>query len=211
MKLVEILARELKVWPEGTDGIWQSAQDNELYLDGPPKNQRPEWLCDDRGYDGRVTRADWEAEQPAPVSERKTSAGEKTYLAPESLGKAASNGDKRLADGIAATAPSDTMLAIRDRIRELDTQRAEVEATYQRQTSKITQERESLVQRLAGEGLALVGDKPGALLNWQRYAKDGMKINAIKEYRELTGAGLREAKETVEAYQDSIGWVQPAR
>lgn len=44
----------------------------------------------------------------------------------------------------------------RDRIRELDTQRAEVEATYQRQISEITQERESLVQKLAGEGLALV-------------------------------------------------------
>ena len=52
--------------------------------------------------------------------------------------------------------PADTMLAIRDRIRELDTQRAEVEATYKRQISEITQERESLVQKLAGEGLALV-------------------------------------------------------
>lgn len=51
---------------------------------------------------------------------------------------------------------ADTMLAIRDRIRELDTQRAEVESTYQRQISEITQERESLVQKLAGEGLALV-------------------------------------------------------
>ena len=92
----------------------------------------------------------------------------------------------------------------RDRIRELDTQRAEVESDYQRQISEITQERESLVQRLAGEGFSLIGDKPGALLTWQRYAKDGMKINAIKEYRELTGAGLRKAKETVEAYQDSL-------
>lgn len=44
----------------------------------------------------------------------------------------------------------------RDRIRELDTQRAEIESTYQRQISEITQERESLVQKLAGEGLALV-------------------------------------------------------
>ena len=44
----------------------------------------------------------------------------------------------------------------RDRIRELDTHRAEVESTYQRQISEITQERESLVQKLAGEGLALV-------------------------------------------------------
>ena len=44
----------------------------------------------------------------------------------------------------------------RNRIRELDTRRKEVEATYRRQTSEITQERESLVQKLAGEGLALV-------------------------------------------------------
>lgn len=99
---------------------------------------------------------------------------------------------------------ADTMLAIRDRIRELDAKRAEVESTYQRQINEITQERESLVQRLAGEGFSLIGDKPGTLLTWQRYAKDGMKINAIKEYRELTGVGLREAKEAVEAYQDSL-------
>lgn len=59
---------------------------------------------------------------------------------------------------IKATGPGtpDTMLAIRDRIRELDTQRAEVESVYQLQISEITQERESLVQKLAGEGLALV-------------------------------------------------------
>jgi hypothetical protein len=111
----------------------------------------------------------------------------------------------------ALTQPADTMLAIRDRIRELDTQRAEVEATYQLQISEITQERESLVQKLAGEGFSLICDKPGALLTWKRYAKDGMKINAIKEYCQLTGAGPRKAKEAVEAYQDSIGWVQPAR
>ena len=44
----------------------------------------------------------------------------------------------------------------RDRIRELDAQRAEVEELYQCQIIEITQERESLVQKLAGEGLALV-------------------------------------------------------
>ena len=55
-----------------------------------------------------------------------------------------------------SSATADTMLAIRDRIRELDTQRAEVESTYQHQISEITQERESLLHRLAGEGLALV-------------------------------------------------------
>ena len=47
-------------------------------------------------------------------------------------------------------------LAWRDRIRTLDTQRAELEATYQRQIGEIAKERGGLVQRLAGEGLALV-------------------------------------------------------
>jgi hypothetical protein len=70
------------------------------------------------------------AEQPAPVSE------------PES---------EMLYDPV-AQGP----LQWRDRIRELDTQRAEVEKLYQRQISEITQERELLVQNLAGEGLALV-------------------------------------------------------
>jgi len=56
----------------------------------------------------------------------------------------------------------------RDRIRELDTQRAEVESDYQRQISEIAQERESLVQKLAGEGLALVEVvRPGEeILDW---------------------------------------------
>ena len=44
----------------------------------------------------------------------------------------------------------------RDRIYELDTQRAELEATYQRQIGEIDGERGDLVERLASEGLALV-------------------------------------------------------
>jgi len=44
----------------------------------------------------------------------------------------------------------------RDRIYELDTNRAELEATYQRQVGEIAKERGELVERLAGEGLALV-------------------------------------------------------
>ena len=51
---------------------------------------------------------------------------------------------------------ADGPLQWRDRIHELDTQSAEVESVYQLQISEITQERESLVQKLAGEGLALV-------------------------------------------------------
>ena len=54
----------------------------------------------------------------------------------------------------------------RNRIRELDTKRAEVESDYQRQISEITQERESLVQKLAGEGFALVEDMSYPII-WQ--------------------------------------------
>ena len=69
----------------------------------------------------------------------------------------------------------------RDRIRELDTQRAEVEATYKRQISEITQERESLVQRLAGEGLALVevlGQPVGDMSDPKNW-KDGDLIECL--------------------------------
>lgn len=100
--------------------------------------------------------------------------------------------------------PPDGPLEWRDRIRALDTQRAELEATYQRQIGEIYGEREGLVGKLAQEGFSLIGERPAALLTWQQYAKARMKINAIKEHRELTGSGLREAKEAVEAYQDSL-------
>lgn len=211
MKLVEILAREFEKWPKGVDGIWQSSKDNELYLDGPPKNQWPEWLCDDRGYYGRVKKADWEAERAKLKAPKANGDGwvrhrggkcpvdsdvmiqtvmrgeNKSKFDPQVLTADSyswkhvdSNSDVmywrthkpdeqpqiKLESGaeiiyspggpLISMEPADTMLAIRDRIRELDTQRAEVESTYQRQISEITQERESLVQRLAGEGLALV-------------------------------------------------------
>lgn len=50
----------------------------------------------------------------------------------------------------------DGPLAWRDRIRALDTQRAELEATHQRQIGEIDGERGELVSKLAEEGLALV-------------------------------------------------------
>jgi hypothetical protein len=40
-------------------------------------------------------------------------------------------------------------------------------------------------------------------------ARAGMAIAAIKLYRELTGAGLREAKAVVESC-NGIGWLKPA-
>jgi hypothetical protein len=90
-----------------------------------------------------------------------------------------------------SSAPADTMLAIRDRIRELDTQRAEVEATYRRQISEITQERESLVQKLAGEGLALVGvvvqpvEDMLDCKNWKR----GDKVTCLSDFDDQFTAG----------------------
>ena len=39
----------------------------------------------------------------------------------------------------------------------------------------------------------------------RRLADSGRKIEAIKAYREATGAGLATAKEAVEAYMDSRG------
>jgi flagellar motor switch protein FliG len=36
------------------------------------------------------------------------------------------------------------------------------------------------------------------------YMKSGQKINAIKRMRELSGMGLKEAKDWVEAYQDQV-------
>ena len=155
-------------------------------------NERAELL--DWGRDKEIPRADIMAYRIHKPAEQLVRSGIVDQLQEQCAGLVES------AESLKEAGP----LEWRDRIRELDTQRAEVEATYQRQISEIAQERESLVQKLAGEGFSLIGDKPGALLTWQRYAKDGMKINAIKEYRELTGAGLRKAKETVEAYQDSL-------
>lgn len=42
-------------------------------------------------------------------------------------------------------------------------------------------------------------------VNWSGYSsehliKEGRKIDAIKAYRALTGAGLRESKDTIERY-----------
>lgn len=66
---------------------------------------------------------------------------------------------------IAAHAP-DPILIIRNRIRALDTQRAELEATHQRQIGGIDGERVELVRRLASEGLALVGVAVQQAVQW---------------------------------------------
>lgn len=73
MKLVELLARELKEWPEGVDGIWQD-YDKELRFHGDLATSLTGIFlsakCGDciRAHGEktpsiRVTRADWEAER----------------------------------------------------------------------------------------------------------------------------------------------------
>jgi hypothetical protein len=206
MKLVEILARELKVWPEDVNKLLQSFSGRIFYIDSAA--QVVELIRVDIAIDWigtGVTRADWEAgraklkapkangdgwvrnrgrSDKPPVAddvmvqvvlrdESKNSFDEKPHPAknwvwrhrasysdlmwyrihkPAEQSAPVSEPESELLYDPVAQGP----LQWRDRIRELDTQHAEVEATYQRQISEITQERESLVQKLAGEGLALV-------------------------------------------------------
>jgi hypothetical protein len=89
----------------------------------------------------------------------------------------------------------------RDRIRELDTQRAEVESTYRRQISENTQERESLVQKLAGEGFALVevvvqpAEDMLDCKNWKR----GDKVACLSDFDdEFTSGALYQLRADVE-------------
>lgn len=235
MKLVEILARELKEWPEHATMAVQDADGQIKMADGEKPTISSSgriWVRDGKVYHeiqhrGRelsenhataiVTRDDWEAERAklkatkanadgwvrhrggkCPV-EAGTLVDVKWRSGNEWLGMIATGGPsegewswrnnpgsgneimkyrihkpaeqpdehdltsltekagiKRLAAVASKVIITSGPIEWRDRIRALDTQRAEVESTYQRQISEITQERESLVKRLAGEGLALV-------------------------------------------------------
>lgn len=62
MKLVDILARELKVWPEGVDSVWQSSCDNEIYFDSDVPPFYTSLNAEDSGTQGAViTQAEWQA------------------------------------------------------------------------------------------------------------------------------------------------------
>ena len=62
MKLVDILARELKVWPEGVDSVWQSSCDNEIYFDADVRPFYTSLNAEDSGARGAViTQAQWQA------------------------------------------------------------------------------------------------------------------------------------------------------
>lgn len=60
MKLLDILARELKAWPEGVDSVWQSSCDNEIYFDADVPTFYTSLNAEDSGTQGAViTRAEW--------------------------------------------------------------------------------------------------------------------------------------------------------
>lgn len=62
MKLVDILARELKAWPEGVDSVWQSSCDNEIYFDAYVPPFYTSLNAEDSGIRGAViTQAQWQA------------------------------------------------------------------------------------------------------------------------------------------------------
>lgn len=62
MKLVDILARELKAWPEGVDSVWQSSCDNEIYFDADVPPFYTSLNAEDSGTQGAViTQAKWQA------------------------------------------------------------------------------------------------------------------------------------------------------
>jgi hypothetical protein len=70
MKLVDILARELKEWPEHTSEITQSAIDGELYLHGGADiSSRLFFAASHDGANG-VTRAQWQKAREALISGR---------------------------------------------------------------------------------------------------------------------------------------------
>jgi len=220
MKLVELLARELKEWPSGTKCMAQNSDASAVMLKSLDVVYRNEiWV----GADGFsivgfrnlselatdhataiVTRADWQAEKARiagkvdggwkrhkrksqPVSdgaivEIRTRGGEYETCEASRFSWGATGNSQIMAYRIhnpaeqpaiepavvenvqAFNAQAELLydpvaqgpLQWRDRIYELDTQRAELEATYQRQIGEIDGERGDLVERLASEGLALV-------------------------------------------------------
>ena len=123
------------------------------------------------------------AEQPAPVSEEVIQVG----IDAADAGKLTSIGEvkarwkgkrplpKPCADPVPAVLvnPPDGPLEWRDRIYELDTQRAELEATYQRQIGEIDGERDGLVGKLKAEGFSLI-EQINAGLADAKQAHDGM-------------------------------------
>ena len=90
-----------------------------------------------------------------------------------------------------------------DRVRQLMADGRKIEAikVYREQTGVGLKEAKDVVDAYV-EGGAVPEVGPAARVpgDWQATARSGNLIQAIKEYREQTGAGLKEAKGAVDAY-----------
>lgn len=138
MKLVEILAEEMEVWPEGVKCLTQSTVDREIYdaCDGHKEDSvdslSPRFdtrrLHSEEDYP-IVTRAQWQAERDKRDG---------VYLSEAKTGQIDIN-DNFKVDQI------DGPIKWRDTVNELD---AYIE--------KYTRERDALINRLALEGFALI-------------------------------------------------------
>lgn len=195
MKLVDILARELKEWPEGFHDVGQ-ADDGSLHLPGIGDHVRhtnerytlaKDWI------DAIVTRSEWEAARAKLSKPKGGKDGWTRHRGGKCPVEAGTLVDVRFRSGIIKTvcdslsfrwshsgAMGDIMayrihtpseqpattkeslavdpLAWRDRINEIDAEsKAEAERHCQVMDA-LDSERAELVQKLAGEGLALIGD-----------------------------------------------------
>ena len=76
----------------------------------------------------------------------------------------------------------------------------------QRRLTRLEKKTDAIMQHL---GLAYEPPAPGGSDTVTGLIRAGKKIEAIKTYREETGAGLKEAKEAVEAMQDRLRYGTP--
>jgi ribosomal protein L7/L12 len=74
-------------------------------------------------------------------------------------------------------------------------------AGARRQSQRVEQKVDAILAHLGIDATAfpVAGDLPAEV---RELANNGEKIAAIKRHRELTGCGLKEAKDAVEAYLD---------
>jgi ribosomal protein L7/L12 len=79
---------------------------------------------------------------------------------------------------------------------------------YRERTGVGLKEAKDAIDALAGaapmRSLQAVGSAAGDLSTVEDHLRAGQKIQAIKQYREQTGAGLKEAKDAVEAMQQRL-------
>lgn len=277
MKLVQILARELKEWPEGNTHAWQDYGKEVRFSDTIVADFRATEMCDDHVRNlhqpnprNGVTRAHWEAEK-ARIAGKETWLRHRGRKCPVQSGTLVdlklrggvihrskfcdnhawihtgkpfdvmyyrlSEQDEQLApvsepverkcEGRACEMPDSEShskeclldAAIdqgwagpfewRDRIRELDSMREELEATYQRQIGEIDGERGELVGRLASEGLAMVEVvQPVEDMDDWRNWKRGDWVVGVEYTKPLKVLRVEDAEYDgkLSVYFEGIGW-----